>query len=75
MYWKVESYTDDDDNTWCIYNYIDFVERNCAFKPWYNGILKEWKYPILKEMVIKAQMADSEEAFEAWWISYKSNQE
>lgn len=63
MYWKVSEHIDDHKNSWIVYNYIAFVKRNNVAGPWYNGLLKEWKYPQVYEVIVKAAMAASEEDF------------
>jgi hypothetical protein len=71
MYWKIDEYIDDHDNTWLIYNYFEVIKFEPQFRPYYNGILKEMKYPQEQELVIKAALAGSEEEFDAWYNENK----
>lgn len=71
MYWKAEECIDENNEKWLIYNYLEIVDIPTASKPYYNGIIKKWTYPQSKQLIIKAVMSDSEEAFLSWYEEHK----
>lgn len=64
MYWKKGK----DENGWIIYNYFEIIHKHTlSSKPFYNPISKSIIYPVTKELVMKAAIAETEEDFEIWW--------
>lgn len=63
MYWVTESGIDNNNNPYLEYNFFQIVHVINAKKAEYNPVTRVTKYPILKEIVVRAYVAVSEEDF------------
>lgn len=68
MYWR-SGYVVDNNKTYIVYNYFDIVKTNTNQKSYFNPVTRTIKYPILKELVIKTKLAQSEAEFLTWYNS------